>query len=312
MKVPHTDGPWFGDWAVLHRYSIRKLACLLLIFLGLGFAKRADAGALVGGIATRDHIEQPFGRIGLVAVAQQKPSGCLPPLIAGPINKTRVEYERFLSRKRSIDIALGALVTRGWNQRGTDFRIIRVAWARIVEQRVPDRNALSGRQEPNVITGMILGRVRFGNGVALAPGNVFDRVNFEAPIPLECGFQPRIDESQYDTHWLSNHERPMVGSVYPHPSPVGFNGRVSSIYDAPDKGYKSGGADEDSQTANNVGYKPIVLFISAVMVFAGWPMFIYGLRRDRYWICGIGLSASLLGGGSIFGLLLYVTLEALV
>lgn len=270
------------------------LALLLVLFLGPGFAKRAEATNLVGGIAARNLIESPIIRGRPIPVAQQKPSECFSLLIAGPIDETRVEYKGLLSRKRGVDIALDALIARGWDQSSTNFGIIRVPWTGIVEQRVPDRNALSGRQKPNVIAGMVFRRVRFGNEVPFALWDVFDRVNFEVPISSKGRLLSGVDEGQLHVHWVADREDAVVRAIYSYPSPVGLDGRLSGVTDGHDnRHYAPNGGEyqntsRSSQPKSESGYrlalsKPPLWYFAAVfgascVCFLAGLIFFFGLQ----------------------------------
>jgi hypothetical protein len=89
-----------------------------------------------------------------------------------------------------------------------------------MEQRGPNRGALSVWEETNPVARLISRQLRVDNEIPISFRNVFDRVNSETPISSESGFPSSIDESQLYIHWFCGAKFAVIRSVYSHPSPV--------------------------------------------------------------------------------------------
>ena len=120
--------------------------------------------------------------------------GCLSPLIARPVNNTGVEYKGFAPCKRSVDVTLHSAITDVWNfgraKSGSLVSPGTGVWNTVGQIEVP--SPYGGRLIPSHASFRDNAQVR--NEIAIGFWDVFDRLNFETPIPPEGGFPSGIDE----------------------------------------------------------------------------------------------------------------------
>ncbi|HVY14960.1 MAG TPA: hypothetical protein VHB27_07020, partial [Rhodopila sp.] len=242
---------------------------------------------LVGGSC--NFVEAPFGWGRSALVSEQKTGRCLPLLVASPVDKADIEYKGFASVERGVNVSLCVAIALEWNVSGANFGVIFIPRRGIMEQCMPNRGSLSSREEAQTITCFVSGQWRIGNKGFIRQRNMFDRVNFEIPIPTQGRFSSGIDESQQDRHGLCDGERAVIRSVYTHPSPVSFNGGIVRINYAPIN--KNQTDESDNSASSSYEIKPFRYpdlpfpefpLVGAVLLFFGLRASNRGLEHGPF------------------------------
>jgi hypothetical protein len=267
------------------------------------------AASLVGGVAARNFVEHPAGSGRSVAVTEQKTSRRLSPLVTGPVNKTGVEYKGFAPGNRGVNVSLHAAIADVWNFDRAKPWVVGIPRVGGMEQRMPNRRSLSGREETNSIACIVSRQCRVGDESAIIFWNVFDRVNFEIPVPSEGRFSSSIDEGQLYIHWFCGDKDAMVGSVYPYPSSVRLDSGFTRVTDAlPEQNAlppsKEGGSEDNKDSSS---FPAALLALMGAALMAGSACLIrYAVDREGYvYVALVGVAFVVFcAGGSIIMLVL--------
>jgi hypothetical protein len=278
-----------------------RLSAAVAALWFVGFIAPVHAGSLLGGITAQALVETPKVWRHSILITEEKPGRCFPLFFAGPVNKTRIENKGFLPPKGGVDITLGAGVTHVWNFRSSDLRI--VGTCGVMEQCRPDTNALSWREQMNVITGTVSSGAQFRDGIALAFWNVADRINLETPVSPKRRLSPCVDDSQLDVNWFAIDKNSVIRAVDSYPGSIGLNGRIigvlnTKIDDA--NARQRNNRAQDGDCVKPYGYPdlptPETPLVGAVLVLGGEWMNARGIVRGPLVAMLIGWVLMVCGG----------------